>query len=123
MVSLSDGEWKLMNELWAKEPMTITQITAALKEETQWSKHTVITMLSRMEKKGAVTHTEGERAKLFKTAVEREEVVVEETIGFLEKVYNGSVSMMVNALVEKESLSKKEIDELYEILRRAEERC
>ena len=63
-VSLSDGEWKLMNRLWEHAPRTITELTAALREETGWSKNTIITMLSRLEAKGAVTHTEGQRAKL-----------------------------------------------------------
>ena len=61
MIHLSDGEWKIMNLLWQQAPRTITQLTAALEQETDWSKHTVITMLNRMEKKGAVCHEEGER--------------------------------------------------------------
>ena len=53
-VNLSDGEWKLMNRLWEGGELTIAQLTAALREETGWGKHTVITMLSRLEAKGAV---------------------------------------------------------------------
>ena len=30
---LSDGEWALMKVLWKASPMTITQLTAALKED------------------------------------------------------------------------------------------
>ena len=51
---LSDGEWTLMKALWEDAPMTITQLTAAMKDSTGWSKHTIISMLSRMEAKGAV---------------------------------------------------------------------
>ena len=50
-IDLSNSEWKLMNRLWQTSPMTITELTAALKEETGWSKNTVITMLSRLEGK------------------------------------------------------------------------
>ena len=84
MIHLSDGEWKIMNLLWQQAPRTITQLTAALEQETDWSKHTVITMLNRMEKKGAVCHEEGERAKLFYPQAEREKVAAQETKGFLE---------------------------------------
>ena len=52
-ISLSDSEWKLMNRLW-EQPRTIMELTAALKDETGWGKNTVITMLSRLEAKGAV---------------------------------------------------------------------
>mgnify|MGYP000334988856 CR=1 FL=1 len=64
-LKLSDGEWKLMNQLWGKSPATITQLTERLAPETGWSKHTIITMLSRLEKKGAVAHRENGRAKEF----------------------------------------------------------
>jgi len=120
-VNLSDGEWNIMNVLWEAAPNTITRLTAALNESTGWSKHTIITMLGRMESKGAVRYEEGIRAKQYYPAVERTETVLGETESFLDKVYSGSLGLMVNTMVKKNSLSKEEIDELYDILKRAEE--
>ena len=68
-IDLSNSEWKLMNRLWQTSPMTITELTAALREDTGWSKNTVITMLSRLEGKEAVRHEECRRAKLYFPAV------------------------------------------------------
>ena len=118
MVSLSDGEWKIMNQLWEHES-TITELKNELGKETGWDKHIVITMLSRMEKKGAVVHRDGGRAKIFYPLVTREEVSMQETRGFLQKVYRGSLGMMVNAMVEDQALSEEEIQELYGILEQA----
>ena len=120
-VNLSDGEWNIMNVLWEAAPNTITRLTAVLNESTGWSKHTIITMLGRMESKGAVRYEEGIRAKQYYPAVERTETVLGETESFLDKVYSGSLGLMVNTMVKKNSLSKEEIDELYAILKRAEE--
>ena len=47
--------------------------------------------------------------------------MVHETQGFLNRVYQGSVSMMVSAITQKQNLSQEEIDELYAILHKAEE--
>lgn len=118
MVSLSDGEWKIMNRLWEQES-TITELKNILYEETGWDKHIIITMLSRMEKKGAISHKDGGRAKIFYPLVSREEVSMQETRGFLQKVYRGSLGMMVNAMVEDKALSKEDIQELYDILEQA----
>lgn len=118
MVSLSDGEWKIMNRLWEQES-TITELKNMLYEETRWDKHIIITMLSRMEKKGAVAHRDGGRAKVFYPLVSREEVSMQETRGFLQKVYRGSLGMMVNAMVEDQALSEEDIQELYDILGQA----
>lgn len=121
MVSLSDGEWKIMNQLWEGEA-TITELKNALFADTGWDKHIIITMLSRMEKKGAVAHKEGGRAKVFYPLVSREEVSMQETRGFLQKVYRGSIGMMVNAMVEDQALSEEEIRELYDILEQAKKK-
>ena len=118
MVSLSDGEWKIMNQLWECES-TITNLKNELSVDTGGDKHIIITMLSRVEKKGAVAHRDGGRAKVFYPLVTREEVSMQETRGFLQKVYRGSLGMMVNAMVEDQALSEEEIRELAAILEQA----
>lgn len=121
MIHLSEGEWKLMNALWLKGPLTITQLTGELKDETDWGKHTIITMLNRLEKKQAVRFEEGSRAKLYFPCVSREEAAAHETKGFLDKVYEGSLKLMVHSMVSERKISRQELSELYEILRKAEE--
>ena len=79
-VNLSDSEWKLMNRLWEQSPRTIMDLTASLKEDTGWSKNTVITMLARLEATGAVRHAEGGRAgRRYFPAVDREDAAAAET--------------------------------------------
>ena len=118
-INLSDGEWKLMIQLWEGAPKTIAQLTAALKEETEWEKHTVITMLSRLEAKGAVRHEEGGRAKRYFPALRREDAARDETESFLSKVYGGSLGLMMSAMVEGRRLSESDIAELSAILDKA----
>lgn len=50
-VHLSNSEWKIMNVLWEFSCVTISQIVTKLNEKKFWDKHTVITMLNRMEKR------------------------------------------------------------------------
>lgn len=118
---LSDGEWKLMNLLWDHPPCTISQMVSALKEDTGWSKGTIFMMLSRMEEKGAVRHEDGGRSKLFFPVWERQEAATQETKSFLSKVFGGSVGMLVSSMAGQKALSKEDIQELYGILRKAEE--
>lgn len=118
-ISLSDSEWKLMNRLWTKSPMTIMEMTAALRTETGWSKNTVITMLSRLEAKGAVSCEQGERAKRYFPLLPRKDAARAETESFLGKVYGGSLGVMVNAMVESRGLTEADIAELSAILEKA----
>ncbi len=118
-INLSDSEWKLMNRLWAENPMTIMELTAALKEDTGWSKNTVITMLSRLESKGAVRCEQGLRAKSYFPAIERQAAARAETESFLGKVYGGSLGLMMSAMVESKGLTETDIAELSAILEQA----
>lgn len=119
-ISLSDGEWKLMNLLWEEAPRTIAQLVSALKTDTGWTKGTVFMMLSRMKDKGAVRFEAGGRSKLYYPVLKKEDAASYETESFLSKVYGGSVGLMVSSLVGQKALSKEDIDELYTILREAE---
>lgn len=116
-INLSEGEWKLMKRLWRRAPMTITELTAAAKEETGWSKHTVITMLSRLEGKGAVGHLNGERAKGYYPRIRREEAIYAESESFLDKV--GGLGLLVSAMAERNALTEADIAELSAILEQA----
>ena len=118
-IDLSNSEWKLMNRLWQTSPMTITELTAALREDTGWSKNTVITMLSRLESKGAVRYEEGSRAKRYFPAVAREDAAMAETENFLSKVYGGRLGLMMSAMVDSQALTEDDIAELAAILERA----
>lgn len=120
-IKLTEAEWKIMTMLWDRGPMTIMQLTAALKEETGWSKNTVIVLLGRMEKKNAVTYERCGNAKQYRSLMMREDVGVSETKSFLKRVYKGSLGMMMNLLIEQKAVSKEDIAELYNILKKAEE--
>ncbi len=121
MIKLSEAEWKVMTLLWQNAPQTMMQLTNHFKDSTGWSKHTVMTFLRRMEEKEAIYHVDGERAKLYYPEIGRDEAVLQETEEFLEKVFDGRMGLMLNTMVEKRAVSREEIAEMYEILRRAEE--
>lgn len=110
-----------MNALWEEAPQTMMQLTRCFQETTGWTKHTVMTFLKRMEDKGAVYYEAGARAKLYYPKIERREAALQETEEFLERVFDGRMGLMLNTMVEQKALSGKEIAELYEILKRAEE--
>ncbi len=119
-IRLSDGEWKLMKTLWARQPQTIAELVAALAAETGWTKATIFMMLKRLIAKGAVTMDDSGKFQEYSAAITYADVEPEETESFLSKVYGGSVGMMVSSLVGRGALSEQEIRELKAILDAAE---
>ena len=120
-VNLTNSEWYVLDCLWEKSPMTVMELVGALGGRLGWAKSTTITTLRRMEDKGLLLCQIQGRAKHYSPAVSRDRAVRRETRSFLDKVYRGSVGLMVSAMAQDQALSKEEIDELYEILRKAEE--
>ncbi len=120
--TLSPNEWLVLEELW-KQPSTLMELVRALGEEPPgWAKSTTATMVRRMEDKGLIGHEEAGKAKVFSAAVSREEAALAETRSLVDKAFDGSVGLLMNTLVKRESLSKADIEALYNILRQAEER-
>ncbi len=118
-ISLSNSEWHIMENLWEQSPKTATQLIKAMEEETGWAKSTTKTVLKRMEQKGCIAYREGEKAREYYPLLKRDEVVESETSSFINRIYNGSLGLMVNTLVKKQEISDEEMEELYRIIKNA----
>ena len=119
-ISLTPTEWNLMECLWDHAPRTGREAVDYLEKKVGWSRSTTLTMLRRMTEKGVIKCGEADGVKIYEPAIRREDAVLHETDDFINRVYNGSVSLMMSAITQKQELSREEIDELYAILREAE---
>ena len=117
---VTSSEWSIMELLW-ESPKTLMELVSTLSETVGWSKSTVTTMVRRMTEKGLIDFDTDGRTKLFHAAVPREEVVAQETDSLLSRAYHGSLGLMLSAMVGSKGLKKSDIDELYAILKKAEE--
>ena len=117
---LSPSEWRVMECLWAG-PKTLMELVRELKGSAGWAKSTVTTMVRRLEEKGLIDHQVSGRAKVFRAALARKDAAAAETDSLLARAFQGSVGLLVSSLVDRSSLTRADIDELYAILDKAEE--
>ena len=118
-LSLSAAEWQIMECLWEHSPRTLMEIVRALAPATGWSKSTIVTMVTRLEAKGALRHTEGARARLYSPTVLREQAALQETESLLRRVYRGSVGLLVTTMADGRGLTEEDLQALSAILERA----
>ena len=121
--NLTTSEWYVLSCLWEESPQSVMQLVSALQEKVGWAKSTTITTLHRMEEKGLVRVEQAGRGRRYYPCVEQAQATKQETRSFLDRVYQGSVGLMLSAMTDHESLSRDEIDQLYAILKKAEEGC
>lgn len=115
-MKISDSEWKIMNLLWEKAPLTIMQMAREFEEKEGWSKSMVITYLNRLEKKGAVWFDQGQKARYYYPAIDQQETHADAARGFLDRVFQGNLGLMVSTLVQRDALSEDDLLELERIL-------
>ena len=113
---VTDSEWKIMELLWKRERMTMMEITAALQEETGWTKHTVVSLLKRMCAKGSAEVVPGTSPMEYRALIPRRDAVRQETRSVLRKVFGGRSALLISELVDQDELSGEEIDELMRLL-------
>ena len=119
-MNLTDMEWNVMEMLWEKGAGTGREATEWLETQLGWSRSPTLTHLRRMEANGAVGRSMESGLKTFRPLISRENAAIAETEDFLSRVYKGSLSMMVSSFTRRQTLSKEEIDQLYDILDKME---
>lgn len=115
-MSFADSEWRVMEFLWERSRCTGREASERMQALWGWSRSTTLTLLRRLEAKGAVTAESVDGVKVFRPAVGREDAELRQTEDFLRRVYRGSVSLMVSSLTKKQALSRREIAELHALL-------
>lgn len=106
--SLTELQLEIMNILWDREEATIVEVREALQPERDLAHTTVSTLLSRLEKKGAVTHRTEGRQYVYAPAVKAQRVkrsVVSEFSDVAERLFSGDIAELVTHL-----LAENEVD-------------
>lgn len=113
---ISDSEWQIMKVLWKESPITASEVISALKYDTSWSSKTIHTLISRLVKKNAIAIKKDSSFYLYYPLVSEEECKRVETKSFVQKVYDGSLHMLIANFIKEEKLTSEEIEELQRAL-------
>ena len=55
MPRISESEWEVMKVVWSQSPTNASQIIKDLSPTTTWKPKTIMTLINRLVKKGALT--------------------------------------------------------------------
>ena len=60
-ISLTQAEWSVMECLWEAGPLTGREVVQSMEKSCGWSRSTTLTLLSRLENKGALKSVPAEK--------------------------------------------------------------
>ena len=113
-VAFTERELDIMAVLWEHGPSTVAEVRANLSDEL--SHNTVATILTILENKGHVAHTEEGRAFRYHTLVGREEAGSSAFTRLIDTVFAGSAESLIMHFVRDKRLSKDELERIRQIL-------
>lgn len=114
MQKLFDSELKVMEIIWANEPISAKQISLLAEEAFDWNKNTTYTVIKKIEAKGYIKREDP--GFICTSLVSRKDVCKSETKSLLDRLFGGSKKALFSALIEDEKLSAEEIDELRRLI-------
>ena len=77
-INLTAAEWSVMECLWERAPQTGRELTQTLSAREGWNRSTTLTLLSRLEAKGAVEGNSAGSVKTFSPLLRREDAALHE---------------------------------------------
>jgi predicted transcriptional regulator len=115
-MQISEAESAVMDVLWARSPLGADEVAAALADRRDWQDATIKTLLNRLLNKGAVEAVRDGRRYLYSPKIRREDWVLAESRGLLERLFDGRVAPLVAHFSAHRKLSKKDVAELRKLL-------
>ncbi len=114
MQQVSDYELELMKAIWGNGGTALyAEIAEALANKgMQWTKNTMITLLSRLIDKGCLTTSKIGRRNQYTALISEEEYQITQTEHFVKKIYEGDVKGLVSALIRTDQLTAEDYEEL-----------
>lgn len=114
--SISEAESVIMQALWAHNPITAEDVVAALADVTDWQEATVKTLLNRLLTKGAIRANRQGRRYLYTPILTRDQWLLQESSGFLSRLFGGRVAPMVAHFSRHRKLTAEDVQELRKLL-------
>lgn len=114
MQKLFDSELKVMELIWAKEPISAKELSLLADRDFGWNKNTTYTVIKKIVAKGYIKRTDP--GFICSSLISKKDVCESETKGLIDKLFGGSRKALFSALLKDEKLTQDEIDELRRLI-------
>ena len=115
---LPESELDIMIVLWKqKNDMSRSEIEKIVNQKKTLAPTTILTLLSRLEKKGFVSVNRDGNLNKYRWLVSQTEYQQKEGKGMLEKLYGNSVKNFVAALYQGREINDEDLKELEGLLK------
>ena len=109
---LGEVEQVIMDHVWAHGPCSAESCREALAPTRPMKESTVRTILSRLERKGFVSHVVQGRTYIYRAAEARQNVAVRAVKSIIDRFCGGSAEELVVGLVDHAVIDREQLERL-----------
>jgi BlaI family transcriptional regulator, penicillinase repressor len=119
-VRLGRVELQIMNVVWEKGHATVHDVKETLSQGRKPAYSTILTMMRKLEAKGYLEHEVDERTYVYRPKISQKAVQHGILGDILDRLFEGSASLLVNSLVEQKRISYKELSKIQTLIEERE---
>ncbi|MHC4659641.1 MAG: BlaI/MecI/CopY family transcriptional regulator [Planctomycetota bacterium] len=120
-IRLGRLELQIMSVVWERGKATVHNVKDALSRGRKPAYSTILTMMRKLEAKGYLTHEVQERTYVYYPTISRETVRHGVLGDLVERLFEGSASLLLTSLVEQNRISEKELREIQKLIKKRRE--
>lgn len=113
---LTDLQFAILRVLWSRGSATAAEVTEALREERGLAQQTIATVLSRLERRGIVTHETRQRQYVYLATVSEPEVRRSMLAELTDRLFEGDVAALVTHLLSARDISPGDLARVKQLI-------
>ena len=116
-IRLGRLETQIMNVVWDKGSATVHEVKDTLGRGKKPAYSTVLTMMRKLEGKGYLEHGVRARKYVYRATIDQHDVRRNVLGHLVQRLFDGSPSLLVNSLLEQDNVSDVEISDIKKLIR------
>jgi predicted transcriptional regulator len=113
---LTELQIAIIRVLWDRGQATVAEICQALREERGLAPTTIATLLTRLQKRGVVSHTTRQRQFVYRAEVTESEVQRSMVSDLTERLFDGDVAALMTHLLSGREVSSGDMDRIKQLI-------
>lgn len=114
-IRLGKLELQILNVVWEKGRATVHDVKEALGKGRKPAYTTILAMMRKMDSKGYLEHDVEGRTFVYRSAVSQKDVRYSVLSDILDRLFEGSPTLLVNSLVEQRGISEADLEQIKKI--------
>lgn len=114
--TLSKQEWVIMEVLWHRSPMFLSELMEAMANSMDWNRSSYLTYLKRMADKGLIGYQTIRGSRCYSPLVRREDCIENESNYILSKLTEDGTRLLLVSMIQKSGLTEKDREELQNLI-------